>query len=182
VTRNEFYDPDAALRFEDAGAKDPPPVPTEARTVSLSANPPPEIVEDRETDPPHAAEAPPPSPPAAMEAVAPPIERVASAPATPPAAFSSEPGPMIEGPPPQAAGVPAAESQPVPPPRPKPQFRRRVARAHIRRAVAARPQPPQNSPFTSQWPPFGTQFGAQFGATTAWKKNPFGGPFENRPQ
>jgi hypothetical protein len=173
VTWNEFYDPDAARRFEGGGKSvqvEPPAMPMEAR--SLPTNP--EIEENKEAEPPHATEAT--GLAAAVEAPASPVERVASVSATP--VSLSEPGPA-----PLEAQLPPVE---VPPqPRPKPQFPKR-ARPHIRRAFGAHPQAPQ---FSSPWPPFGnqvgtrysTQYGTPYGTTTAWR-NPFSGPFNNHPR
>jgi hypothetical protein len=174
ATRSEFYDPDAARRFEGAGSKSvqiEPATPTEAR--GLPANP--EIAEDKEPEPPQAIEAP--SPQAAVDApAARSLERVASVPATP--VSLSEPGPA-----PLEAPLPLAEAPPMP--HPRPQFHKR-ARAHVRRAFVARPQAPQYPPFGAPWPPFGSQLGARYGTqygppygtTTAWRRS----PFDNRPR
>jgi hypothetical protein len=175
LTRNEFYDPDAARRFEGGGKSVIEPAAVPAR----SPDPPAEIVEDKE----HAPDAPgtPPAAaaPAADEPTTPPAERVASAPAN--LVPSAEPAPV-----PLAAELPhaaAPPAEPLPQPRPRPQFHKR-ARPHVRRAFVARQQAPQYPPFG--WQPFGsqlgtrsTQYGAPYGTTTAWR-NPFGGPFRPR--
>ena len=180
ATWHEFYDPDAVRRFEGGGRNSAlePPVPP-AR--SLDTDPPTEIIEDKE----HTTEAPVvPAAVAAAPAVdrpaVPPAERVASAPAAPVAL--SAPAPLAEELPP--AVVPLTEAPPQP--RPRPPFRKRVARTHIRRAFVARTQTPQYSPFGSPWPPFGssfiTHYNARYGTTTTWRRNAFGGPFANRRQ
>jgi len=179
VTWNEFYDPDAARRFEGGGRSGIEPAAVPAR--SLGADPLAEIVEDKE----HAAEAPDTptavaAPVAEGPATPPAAERSASAPATP--VPSAEPAPLVAELPPAAA--PPAEL--IPQPRPTPPFQRR-ARPHVRRAFVARPQTPLYLPFGWLWPSFGsqlgthysTQYGVPSGTTTA-SRNQLSGAFSNR--
>jgi hypothetical protein len=168
------------------------PVDPEERTASLPANRlEPDIADGKtsETDPPHMVEPPAPETIAAAPAEAagapasdapgtngsraPPADRVARAPATSPGPhLPQEKQAEAQAPAqPQATGDPLQDSAPpIPRARPKTHFRRKIARAHIRRVGLANPQTLQNSGFpmaVAPWPGYDTPF---TGATTT-KKN-----------
>jgi hypothetical protein len=169
-------------------ASDPPPadpaqLPETVAAVSVAAAPAPAV----------AAAAP--ELPAPAGAGAPPTERVASAPAMVPESelrqeLAIEPAvePQVE-PRPQAQAPAATETavDPLPTPptpraRPKPSFRKRIVRAHIRRAAPVSQQTTQNSGFppSPAWPSYDNQFTG----ATATKKNAgkLTGTLTNRPQ
>jgi hypothetical protein len=175
----------------------------EAEIVPVIA---PVTVDDRspEADPPHADPPPLPQVPAAVTLAAPPadsagaptvsgtavrdaapLERVASAPATSPAAdpVPEKQAPAQEPARPHAAGNPPPDRTPsAPRARPKTQFRKKIARAHIRRIVPASRQTVQNSGFqtpNAAWPGYD---GQSTGTTTKKNAGNFSGAYSYHPQ
>jgi hypothetical protein len=171
-------------------ASDPPPtdpaqLPETAAAVNAAAPPAP------------TAAAPAPGVPAPPGAGVPSAsaERVASAPAMaperelrqepavePPAEPEVEPRPEAQAPAETQTTVDPLKTPPTPRARPKPSFRRRTVRAHIRRVAPASQQTTQDSSFppSPPWPSYDNQF---TGATVT-KKNAgkLTGTLTNRPQ
>jgi hypothetical protein len=113
-------------------------------------------------------------------------ERVASAPAASPGPDHSQATQMPAREPaqPHASGDPLPVSAPpIPPPRPKAPFRKKIARVHIRRVSVAshqQEQPLQNSGFPAPWPGYDDK---SIGATTTKKTTgKLTGTLTNRPQ
>jgi hypothetical protein len=141
---------------------DPPQLPDTPAPVMIAA--------------PHAEAADPPAP-AATGSGAPLADRVASLPPTSPGAPLPQEAPAPAQP--QAAGDrPQGSLPPAPRPRPKPQFHRRIARAHIRRIDVAGPQTLPNSGF-APWQGYDNQF---TGTTTKKTAGKLTGTPANRPQ
>jgi hypothetical protein len=220
---NQFYDPDAARRFEEmAGrteslatqaAKEPlaPPEGTPVsvagelgeRTASIPGNrgeaeipddTPPQTAPVAATPAVVTLAAAPGAPasdvPEATESEAPPTQRVATAPALSPGAELPQetqkplPGsdPVPASAQPEAANSPLPDPAPTPRARPKILFRRRAARAHIRRFPPITEQMQQIAGFLSTnplWPGYDGRFTS---APTTWKTGKPIGPVANHPQ
>jgi hypothetical protein len=178
---NQFYDPDSARRFEGLAGKTEAPL-AEARhetPAETSVAAPPVIAPAAE-------------PPAVMIA-APPAEQVASAPATlsAPDPFKENQTPTQEpalAQPRAAGGPPQDSAPPTPRPRPKAHFRRKIARAHLRRVAPVSQQtlPDLGFPLpiapssSSSWPGYDDN---QFtGATTKKNTGKLTGTLANHPQ
>jgi hypothetical protein len=120
----------------------------------------------------------PPEPDGATVSGAPAAERVASAPATLPGPDQETQAPTSAQP--QATGDPLQDpAPPTPRARPKAQFRKRIARAHIRSVASPSQQTLPNSGFPPLWPGYDNQF---TGATTTKNTGKLTGTLSNRPQ
>jgi hypothetical protein len=179
------------------------PLGAQERTASLPPNRiDPDIADDRTTDtnppsrtetsagvmvapPAEAARAPVADAPGSIESDPPAADRVASAPATLPVADHSQeiqdPAPTQ----PQATGDPQRNATPpIPPARPKAQFRKKIARTHIRRRVTVASQQASSNAIlpttTAPWPGYDNPWTGT--ATTKKTVGKLSGTTANRPQ